>query len=193
MGSFKDGLITLPNALEKKLGDRVRVNWELTRLTKFPEGGFGLEYKTPDGPMMLRAKTVVLTAPAYVTANTIEDLSKEASDAMREFYYPPVCAVTTVYPKSAFRDPDHGKGPLKGFGQLHPRSQGMTETTNAWTKGCSYPILPVAGIRTLGTIYCSHLFPGRCPENEGMLLNYIGGAQDPAIADMSEVCPASMT
>jgi len=165
VGSFKEGLITLPNALEKKLGDRVRVNWQLTRLTKLPEGGFGLEYNTPDGPAMLRAKAVVLTAPAYVTADTIEELSKDASDALKEFYYPPVCAVTTVYPKSAFREPEHGKGALKGFGQLHPRSQ---------------------GIRTLGTIYCSHLFPGRCPENEGMLLNYIGGAQDPAIADMSE-------
>ena len=72
-------------------------------------------------------------------------------------------SVTVVYPKSAFREPEHGKGPVNGFGQLHPRRE---------------------GIRTLGTIYSSSLFgDDRCPDDEVMLLHYIGGVQDPMLYD----------
>lgn len=57
------------------------------------------------------------------------------------------------------------QGNLPGFGQLHPRTQGIT---------------------TLGTIYSSSLFPGRVPKGEVLLLSYFGGALNRRVKDMEE-------
>jgi oxygen-dependent protoporphyrinogen oxidase len=89
-----------------------------------------------------------------------------ASEALRSFDYPPVAAVTLAYPESAIReDRRDSAGKVPGFGQLHPRSQGVT---------------------TLGTIYSSSLFPGRVPEGEMLILNYIGGATNRGIVNQTQ-------
>jgi len=179
-GSYKNGLSTLPKAIEKELGDRVKLEWTLTRVSRTrPSLGYLASFSTPTGPQTVRAKSVVSTLPAHAADSVFEPvlpaspaLFSRVRDAVnrRGIYYPPVAAVTLAYPRSSFRDVDlpndFGKlSSLPGFGLLHPRSE---------------------GIRTLGTLWSSSLFPGRCPDDYHILLNYIGGSRDPAIGTMKE-------
>ncbi|MFP4132819.1 MAG: protoporphyrinogen oxidase [Halothece sp.] len=159
LGSFKEGLQQLPSAIASKLGNNLKFNWELQKLSPHPEQGYIAEFSTPEGKQTLEAKTVVLTTPAYVAAPLLQDISPQSSNALAEISYPSVACVVLGYPIDAMRFP------LNGFGNLNPRSQ---------------------NIRTLGTIWSSILFPGRTPKGWYLLTNFIGGATDPEIAQLSE-------
>lgn len=159
LGSFRDGLATLPRAIAKDLGEsRVRLGWSLTSLDQREDGRYVATYDTPDGPVSVVARTVALTCPARATANILATVAPRAA-ALERIRYPCVWSVTLAYPKDEFASP------LRGFGNLIPRSM---------------------GVRTLGTIWSSCLFPGRAPEGMELLLNYIGGAQDVGIKDMTQ-------
>ncbi|CAL4976737.1 unnamed protein product [Urochloa decumbens] len=164
VASFRKGLAMLPNAITSSLGSKVKLSWKLTSITK-SDGGYVLVYETPDGLVSVQAKSVIMTIPSYVACDILRPLSSDAADALSRFYYPPVAAVTVSYPKEAIRKECLIDGELQGFGQLHPRSQ---------------------GVETLGTIYSSSLFPNRAPAGRVLLLNYIGGATNTGIVSKSE-------
>jgi oxygen-dependent protoporphyrinogen oxidase len=167
VASFRRGLITFPKGLAARLGDRVKTSWTLSGVERAPDGTYRLTYDTPDGSRVLSSRAVIFTLPAHAFAPLLRVPSPPTAEALDSFYYPPVGAVTVAYPESAIREDRLavGGGKLAGFGQLHPRSQGIT---------------------TLGTIYSSALFPNRAPAGQVLLLNYIGGAKNTAIATMKE-------
>jgi protoporphyrinogen/coproporphyrinogen III oxidase len=165
VGSFMKGLKTLPDAMAAKVAGSIRTSWTLKSIEKDGEL-YRLHYDTPDGPKQVRTKTVALTVPSYVAAELLRPASSAAADTLAGFDYPPVAAVTLSYPESALRsDRLDAQGHLNGFGQLHPRTQGIV---------------------TLGTIYSSSLFPNRVPAGEVLLLAYIGGALNRGIKDQSD-------
>lgn len=160
LGSFQDGLQSLCLKVQSILGDKVRVSHKLVAVTR--EGPAWLsEFDTPKGKKTIRSKALLVTAPGYVAADIFAGEGGVLPQAkpLADVYYPPVASVTLAYPNSAF------KKPLNGFGHLIPRAM---------------------GVRTLGTIWSSSLFPGRVPEGYSMLLNYIGGARDVGIAELSQ-------
>ncbi|PHU30347.1 Protoporphyrinogen oxidase, chloroplastic [Capsicum chinense] len=165
VGSFRKGLRMLPDAICARLGSKVKLSWKLSSITKSEKGGYRLTYETPEGVVSLQSRSIVMTIPSYVASNILRPLSVGAADALSSFYYPPVAAVTLSYPQEAIRDDRVVDGELKGFGQLHPRSQ---------------------GVETLGTIYSSSLFPNRAPNGRVLLLNYIGGATNTEILSKTE-------
>ncbi|KAL0284464.1 UNVERIFIED_CONTAM: Protoporphyrinogen oxidase, chloroplastic [Sesamum angustifolium] len=158
VGSFKRAWSCC--LMQFRPGNKVKLSWRLTTITTLENGGYLLTYETPSGMVSLRSRSVVMTVPSYVASTILRPLSAVAADALLKLYYPPVAAVTISYPKEAIRKECLIDGELKGFGQLHPRSQ---------------------GVETLGTIYSSSLFPNRAPAGRVLLLNYIGGATNPGI------------
>lgn len=165
VGSFRKGLAMLPNAISTSLGSKVKLSWKLSGISKLDNGQYNLTYETPEGSVSILSKSVILTVPSYVASSLLRPLSATAADSLSKFYYPPVASVTVSYPKDAIRTECLTDGELKGFGQLHPRSQ---------------------GVETLGTIYSSSLFPNRAPAGRVLLLNYIGGATNPGILSKTE-------
>ena len=192
-GSFRRGLSTLPHAISEELGQpvgappaadaRVKLSWRLTSLAKGAgddAGSYVATFDTPDGPRDVVARSVVSTVPAHALRDVMRDvlapdalcLVDEVRDTIKRqgIYHPPVAAVTVAYPKDSFLDVDLPNGfgklcDLPGFGSLNPRSE---------------------GVRTLGTLWSSSLFPGRAPEGYNLLLNYIGGSRDVGIAELTE-------
>lgn len=161
------GLQTLPNAVEEYLGkDRVRLGHSLVSLDREegPNGMFVAVFDTEQGKRTIKARSVSLTSPTRVTTNVARKLVPEVEE-LDKVYSPPVASVTLAYKKSSFKELPGGTSgsPLRGFGHLLPRKM---------------------GIRSLGTIWSSSLFPGRAPKDWEVLLTYIGGARDKGISDM---------
>ena len=161
LGSFRQGIKMLPEAIATNLrtqGTAVKQQWTLRSLHK--QGDlYTASFDTPTGEEIVTSRSVVLTTPAYVTAKLLENYLPVASQTLSEIFYPTVACVVLAYPKSEFAYD------MKGFGNLIPRTQ---------------------GVRTLGTIWSSSLFAGRAPEGWQLLLNFIGGTLDPALAKLSE-------
>ncbi|KAI3980882.1 hypothetical protein MKX01_025447 [Papaver californicum] len=165
VGSFKKGLAMLPAAISKSLGNMVKLSWKLLSIQKSSSGGYNLTYETPEGLISVQSKSVVMTVPSHVASGLLHPLSSAVADSLSKFYYPPVAAVSISYPFEAIKKERLIDGELKGFGQLHPRTQ---------------------GVETLGTIYSSSLFPNRAPPGRVLLLNFIGGATNTGIVNKTE-------
>lgn len=183
-GSFREGLSTLPNAIAAELGDKIKLQWKATKIEKKSSKAensdlYEVTFDTPNGKQTVKAKSIVSTVPAHSIGDVLEPVMPESKDIFEKVrkeigrlgvYYPPVAAVTVAYPKSSFKDVElpNGFGNLQnlpGFGSLNPRTE---------------------GVRTLGTLWSSSLFPGRAPPDYNLLLNYIGGSRDIGIAKLSD-------
>ncbi|MFT0812766.1 protoporphyrinogen oxidase [Synechococcus sp. OH20] len=157
LGNLRQGLQQLPEAIAQKLGDSLRLGWRAVQL-KRDEMGYWVGFKTAEGSRWVVARQVVLALPAPEAASLLQELNPPASRLLAGIPYPPVAVVALAYPQEALPQP------LRGFGHLIPRSQGL---------------------RTLGTIWASCLFPERSPQGYHCFLSFIGGATDPLIAALS--------
>jgi oxygen-dependent protoporphyrinogen oxidase len=117
----------------------------------------GYRVETSAGP--IEAKRIVLAVPADVAARLLDEATAGAS---RLFEQVPYAAVAIL--ALGWRRADVGH-PLAGFGFLSPRKEGL---------------------RTLGCLFPSELFPGRAPQDHVALAAFAGGRTDPDIVTWDE-------
>jgi oxygen-dependent protoporphyrinogen oxidase len=152
--SFPGGLQTLTEALRQALPPHaVRARQKVTRLEK-NESGYTVHLNSGE---TWRAAGVILTTPAFVSADLLKDLAPAASRALAEIPYNGLAVVHTGFHKEAIPHP------LDGFGFLVPRKEKL-------------PLL--------GSIWASSLFPDRAPGGKVLLSNFIGGAHHPEIPEL---------
>ena len=175
--SFDEGLQVLPDRLAALLGDSLKLNAPVTKLTQI-SGGWRLTAAGGESEF----GAVIYCGTAYRLADLkVEQASRLASErvgasnaaasppqagetparfsAFSEISYPPVASVVLGFRRADVRHP------CQGFGMLIPK---------------------IEGFKILGTIFSSALFPNRAPAGHLALTSYIGGARYPELALLPE-------
>jgi oxygen-dependent protoporphyrinogen oxidase len=152
--SFDEGLQVLPDALAAQLGDSLKLNSPVTKLTQTKDGW---RVTTASGEAEFGA--VVYCGTAHRLAELVIEAAQQRrpTGAFSEISYPPVASVVLGFHRE---DVAH---PCAGFGMLIPK---------------------IEGFKILGTIFSSALFPNRAPAGHVNLTSYVGGARYPELASL---------
>ncbi len=160
--SFDEGLQVLPDTLHQHLGDVVRLNCQVTDVTRTEAGSWRVRFQHGNGESEQEHAAVLYVGTAYRLPELRLGLEAGSTISLKPFgeiYYPPVASVVLGFRREDVAHSCHG------FGVLIPR---------------------VEGFDILGTIFSSSLFPGRAPKGHHTLTTYLGGAQNPEVALLSE-------
>jgi protoporphyrinogen/coproporphyrinogen III oxidase len=163
LASFARGMAALPAALARKLGSQILTGARVDSIEAIAGQHDGSRYQV----RLLRnghqdsvsAHAVVFAAPAYVTGKLLAGMSPRLGDLLCALPYAPLAVVSHGYHR---RQVGHSLG---GFGFLVPRKEGL---------------------RTLGTVWNSSLFPGRAPQDTVLLTSFAGGATDLTLVELED-------
>ena len=155
--SFREGSDTLVRALANKLGTALLTQTSATGISCQEDGSFDVRLESHRGDESVTTRSLILAAPTDVTGRLLSRLDSSFETLLSSIDYAPVAVVSLGYRKKNVR---HS---LNGFGFLVPRS---------------------AGLRVLGSVWNSSLFPGRAPAGHALLTSFVGGATDPAAATL---------
>lgn len=172
--SFDEGLQVLPDTLAAQLGDAVKLNTAVTKLSK-TSTGWTVHTQTASGGTIEERDAVIFCgtapklaeleitgAPSAASASHEQRNEPSRSSALQifaEIRYPPVASVVLGFRRE---DVTHD---CCGFGMLIPK---------------------IEGFKILGTIFSSALFPNRAPAGHLTLTTYVGGERYPELALLPE-------
>ncbi len=154
--SFRDGLEELTGGLARALGPALRLEARAESLSRPAPGSYRVHLA---GGESFPAEAVVLAFPSRSASGVIAALDPQAARELAGIPSAPVMVVHLGFDEGAMG------GPPGGFGFLVPRDE---------------------GIRILGTIWTSSVFPGRAPPGKVLLTTMVGGAHDPEALGLSD-------
>jgi oxygen-dependent protoporphyrinogen oxidase len=156
--SFQNGMGELVEALKKNLGESIQSKTEIKQIRRSDDSWI-IDYARDGKLLSVKARSVIFTTPAYVTASLLQSFDSNLSEKLREIVYPPVAMVFL-----GFKNQPPCR-PLDGFGFLAPK---------------------VEKRRILGTIWSSTIFPNRAPESGIALTTFVGGMRQPELVSRDD-------
>jgi protoporphyrinogen/coproporphyrinogen III oxidase len=158
LNTFREGNETLVRALASNLGSVVLTGICAANLYRQNDGFYHVSLEGAGSSDSVSAKSVIFATPTDITGKLLAQLDPSFESLLTLVEYAAVAVVSLGYAK---KDVGHA---LDGFGFLVPRS---------------------AGLRILGTVWNSSLFPSRAPDGHALLTTFVGGATDPGAAKLS--------
>jgi len=155
--AFREGNETLTRALANILGPSLHTGASIIRISAQNDGSFSAQFQAHGASESISTKALILATATNASAKLLSPLDGSFESLLAPIDYAPVAVVSLGYRISAI---GHS---LDGFGFLVPRS---------------------SGLRVLGTVWNSSLFPGRAPEGHALLTSFVGGATDPSAASL---------
>lgn len=156
--SFVGGTQDLIDALARQLGPALRLETSVTGVA--PTAG-GWQVQTSRGEN-LETSVLALATPAGVSADLLGSVDPALARTLRAIRSAPLAVVCAGYPEA---DVTRTRGPLDGFGFLVPRGEGL---------------------RILGALWDSSIYPGRAPGGRVLIRAIMGGAHDPSVLALSD-------
>lgn len=147
--STAHGLGGLAADLAGGLGDALRLGARVTGLAR-EDGVWRLEGAGLGEGGGLRTRRLLLALPAAAAAALLEAPAPDLAARLRGIAYAPIVSLSAGVARADLARP------AEGFGFLVPRAEGL---------------------RLLGCLYMSNLFPGRAPEGHVLLTCMLGGVR----------------
>jgi oxygen-dependent protoporphyrinogen oxidase len=159
--NFRGGLSEMVAAIAARLGGSARTGAEITaiRRTAADSAMFEVTYNVDGATATAAVGALIIATPARHAARLLNGLDPGFPASLARIEYAGVAQVSAGYrvEQIKFKNTENGSG-LRGFGFLVPRSEGL---------------------RLLGTVWNSSLFPGRAPSGMASFTSFLGGMTDP--------------
>ena len=149
LGSFREGMATLPDAMARSLGDQLRCGTNVSSVNRKEEGA-GWEIMTSAGEKII-SDDVVLAVPAFVAGALLDGVAPSLARELKEIEYAPMSVVALAYERAQIANT------LDGFGFMAPKKEGL---------------------QTIATFWNSSLFSGRAPEGKVLITSFARGAKN---------------